>query len=71
VSRAALRIQARFFYDGDGWVAWTEQVPGAITDGRTLDEARMRLLDTVRRLGHLATAGKGARPRVLVEELEL
>ncbi len=43
-----MRIRAKFIRDGEWWVAWTEDVPGAITDGATLAEARTKLLDEVR-----------------------
>jgi predicted RNase H-like HicB family nuclease len=64
-----MRIQAKFTRDGDWWVAWTEDVPGAISDGATMAEARAKLLDAVRRMTP-ATA-RPAPSRVLVEELEV
>ena len=33
--------------DGDRWVAFVEELPGANTQGRTLDEARENLRDAV------------------------
>ena len=30
------------------WVAWSEDVPGALTQGRTLAEAKANLRDTIR-----------------------
>jgi predicted RNase H-like HicB family nuclease len=33
--------------DGGGYVAYCEELPGAITEGDTLDEARENLLDAV------------------------
>jgi len=35
-----MKIQANFVKDGKWWVAWTEDVPGALTQGKTVDEAR-------------------------------
>lgn len=32
-----------FEQDDEWWVAWCAQVPGAITQGKTLDEARENL----------------------------
>jgi predicted RNase H-like HicB family nuclease len=39
---------AVFERDGDWWVAWVSELPGANTHGRTLDEARENLMDAVR-----------------------
>ena len=38
---------AVFEKDGDGWVAYVEELPGANTQGRTLEEARENLKDAV------------------------
>ncbi len=65
-----MRIRAKFIRDGEWWVAWTEDVPGAITDGATLAEARTKLLDEVRRIGP-PTVREAPRQKVLVEELEV
>ena len=43
-----LKITAKFVRDGKWWVAWTGDVPGALTQGQTLDEARENLIDAVR-----------------------
>ncbi len=32
---------------GDWWVAWTEELPGANAQERTLDEARQSLLEVI------------------------
>lgn len=36
-----------FMKRGKWWVAWTEDLPGALTQGRTLDEARENLKDAI------------------------
>lgn len=36
--------------DGGGYVAYCEELPGAITEGDTLDEARENLLDAVKEI---------------------
>jgi predicted RNase H-like HicB family nuclease len=41
------RFTAIFQRDGDGWVAWVEELPGANTQGDTLDEARESLKEAV------------------------
>lgn len=46
--------------EGGGYVAYTEELPGAITEGDTLDEARANLRDAVETLieANRALAGK-------------
>ncbi|MBN1346473.1 MAG: type II toxin-antitoxin system HicB family antitoxin [Phycisphaerae bacterium] len=39
---------ATFLKRGKWWVAWSEDVPGALTQGRTLAEARANLRDAIR-----------------------
>ena len=43
-----MKIQASFVKDGRWWVAWRDDVPGALTQGATLKEARENLADAVR-----------------------
>jgi len=43
-----MKITAKFIRDGKWWVAWTDEVPGALTQGETLEEARENLIDAVR-----------------------
>ena len=43
-----LKIQASFVQDGKWWAVWTDDVPGALTQGSTLEEARENLIDAVR-----------------------
>jgi predicted RNase H-like HicB family nuclease len=42
------RFTAVFERDGDWWVGSVEELPGANTQGATLDEARTNLVDAVR-----------------------
>ena len=44
------QITAVYEQKGDWWVAWVEEIPGANTQGRTLDEARENLADAVQEL---------------------
>ncbi len=39
---------ATFLKRDKWWVAWSEDVPGALTQGRTLAEARANLRDAMR-----------------------
>ena len=41
------KYSANFLHRGKWWVAWTEDVPGALTQGRTLQEARENLKDAI------------------------
>ena len=45
-----MKIKASFARDGEWWVAWSEDVPGALTQGKTLEEARENLVDAVREM---------------------
>jgi len=42
-----MKIRANFVQHGKWWVAWTEDMPGALTQGVTLEEARGNLVDAV------------------------
>ena len=41
------RFTAVYQQDGDMWVAWVEELPGANTQGETLEEARENLREAV------------------------
>jgi predicted RNase H-like HicB family nuclease len=41
-------VRASFLRRDKWWVAWTDDVPGALTQGKTLDEARENLKDAIR-----------------------
>lgn len=66
-----MRIRATFARDGKWWVAWTEDVPGALTQGRTLQEARRNLLDAVREMRKPVDLRSLPKRRVVIEELEV
>ncbi len=40
--------RATFLKRKNWWVAWSEDVPGALTQGRTLSQARANLRDAIR-----------------------
>ncbi len=44
------KFTAVFDQDGDWWIGYLEELPGANTQGRTLEEARENLKDAVRLL---------------------
>ena len=69
-----MRIRANFVREGDWWVAWTEDVPGTITEGTTLSEARGRLVEAIyARWGFRGAVDLGSPQgtRLVVEELEV
>jgi predicted RNase H-like HicB family nuclease len=41
------KYTAVFQQDGDWWVGWVEELPGANTQGRTLEETRENLKEAV------------------------
>jgi predicted RNase H-like HicB family nuclease len=45
--RKRATVEAHFLDRGKWWVAWTDDVPGAVTQGQTLDEARENLKDAI------------------------
>ena len=42
-----MKIKATFVKDGKWSVAWADDVPGALTQGRTIEEAKENLIDAV------------------------
>jgi predicted RNase H-like HicB family nuclease len=56
--------------EGGGYVAYTEELPGAITEGDTLEEARANLRDAVETLieANRALAGKPAEGKKITRE---
>jgi len=47
VKKGRKEYSAHFLDRGKWWVAWTDDVPGALTQGRTLREARENLKDAI------------------------
>jgi len=66
-----LKIRANFVKDGKWWVAWTDDVPGALTQGETLEKARENLVDAVRMVQEPLDLSKLPKSRVVVEEIEV
>ena len=44
----ARNYKATFLKRKNWWVAWSEDVPGALTQGKTLAEAKANLRDAIR-----------------------
>ena len=66
-----MKIQASFVQDGKWWVAWTDDVPGALTQGSTLDEARENLIDAVRMMRQPVDLSKLPKNKIVIEQLEV
>jgi len=67
----AKSYRATFLKRGRWWVGWSADVPGALTQGRTLDEAKANLRDAIRLMlepADLKTLPKG---RVVQERITL
>jgi predicted RNase H-like HicB family nuclease len=45
--RILMKVKAVFAKDGDWWLAWTNNIPGAATMGGTLEEARENLMSLI------------------------
>ncbi len=72
VKKGKKEYSAHFLDRGKWWVAWTDDVPGALTQGRTLREARENLKDAIALMldpvddGSLPTGSKRLVNEVLV-----
>ena len=66
-----MKIRANFVKDGRWWVAWTEDVPGAVTQGKTVAEARENLLDAIHMIQEPVDFSQLPKGKVLVEEIEV
>ncbi|MGE4096527.1 MAG: type II toxin-antitoxin system HicB family antitoxin, partial [Candidatus Binatia bacterium] len=67
----AMRIKANFVKHEKWWIAWTEDVPGALTQGATLGEARENLVDAIHMIQQPIDLSQLPQGRVVVEELEV
>jgi predicted RNase H-like HicB family nuclease len=52
-------------------VAWSDDVPGALTQGATLKEARENLADAVRMIREPIDLSKLPKSKVVIEQLEV
>jgi predicted RNase H-like HicB family nuclease len=64
------RLTAVFEQDGDWWVGYVEELPGANTQGKTLEEARENLQEAVRLVieANRELARRGAEGRAVIRE---
>ncbi len=66
-----MKIQANFVKHAKWWMAWTEDVPGALTQGPTLEEARENLIDAVHMAQEPIDLSQLPESKVVVEEIEV
>lgn len=66
-----MKIKATFVKDGEWWVAWTDDVPGAMTQGRTLEEAKENLIDAVHEMQNPVDLSSLPKKEVVLEEIEV
>jgi predicted RNase H-like HicB family nuclease len=59
--------------DRDRYIGWVEEIPGALTQGRTLDECRQKLRDSLQLLleTHRHDARLGLDPSCIQESIEV
>ncbi len=66
-----MKVKATFVKDGSWWVAWTDDVPGALTQGKTIEEAKENLVDAVLEMQKPVDLSKLPERDVVVEEIEV
>ena len=66
-----MKIKAVFIKDDDWWVAWTEDVPGAMTQGKTIEEARENLIDAVHEMQKPVDLSQLSHREILTETIEV
>jgi predicted RNase H-like HicB family nuclease len=66
-----MKIRANFVKRGKWWVAWTEDVPGALTQGVTLEEARENLVDAIHMIQEPVDLSQLPKSKVVIEEIEV
>jgi len=66
-----MKFEAVFVKDGDWWVAWTDDVPGAMTQGKTIEKARENLIDPVQEIQKPVDLSQLPQRQVVTETIEL
>jgi predicted RNase H-like HicB family nuclease len=67
----AKSYKATFLKRERWWVAWSEDVPGALTQGRTLAEAKANLRDAIRLMLEPADLDKIPKVRVIQDRVRV
>ena len=66
-----MKVKAAFVKDGNWWVAWSDDVPGALTQGKTLEEAKENLVDAIKEMMQPVDFSTLPESKVLMEEIEI
>jgi predicted RNase H-like HicB family nuclease len=66
-----MKIKATFVKDGKWWVAWTDDVPGALTQGKTIEEAKENLIDAIHEMQKPVDISSLPKREVVLEEIEV
>ncbi len=66
-----MKIKATFVKDGEWWVAWSEDVPGALTQGKTIEEAKENLIDAIHEMQRPIDISSLPNTDVVLEEIEV
>jgi hypothetical protein len=68
---AKMKVNAFFVKDVEWWVAWTDDVPGAMTQGRTLQEARENLIDAIQEIQKPVDLSQVPQREIVTEIIEI
>ncbi len=66
-----MEINAVFVKDGKWWVAWTDDVPGAMTQGKTIEEARENLIDAIHEIQKPVDLSQVPQKEIVTEIMEI
>ena len=66
-----MKIKATFVKDGKWWVAWTDDVPGALTQGATIEEAKENLVDAIHEMQRPIDISSLPKREIVLEEIEV
>ena len=61
----------KFVKGGKWWVEWTHDVPGAPTQGETVEEARENLIDAVRMMEQPVDLDSLPKAELVTQEIEV
>ena len=66
-----MKVKATFVKDGKWWVAWTDDVPGALTQGKTIEDAKENLIDAIHEMQKTVDISSLPKREVVLEEIEV
>ena len=66
-----MKVKAIFVKDGKWWVAWTDDVPGALTQGKTIEDAKENLIDAIHEMQKPVDISSLPKREVVLEEIEV